>query len=60
VSSREYGDEDEEEQAQAVCPDCEVGKHLACIGSAWDHVKDEPAVCSCWVDGHRSPLVQGT
>jgi hypothetical protein len=57
MSTREYGNEDEPEVAPTECPDCEAGKHLACVGSAWDHLLDVPAVCSCWQDGHRSPLV---
>lgn len=48
---------DEELGTPSECPECEVGKHLACNGSAWDHENDMPAVCSCWEDGHRSPLV---
>lgn len=56
MSTREYGDEDDK-PPEAICPDCEVGKHLACTGGAWDHLLDAPAVCSCWQDGHRSPLI---
>lgn len=56
MSTREYGDEEEELGAPSECPECESGKHLACIGSAWDHEQDRPAICSCWADGHRSPL----
>lgn len=30
-----------------VSPDCEVGKHRACVGEAWDDVADGPAECRC-------------
>jgi len=56
MSTREYGDE-EELGAPTDCPDCSTGKHLACIGSSWDPVTDHPAICACWADNHRSPLV---
>lgn len=28
-------------------PDCQVGKHAACSGGAWDEIRDEPAPCPC-------------
>lgn len=28
-------------------PDCKGGKHLACIGDAWDVQNDIPADCTC-------------
>lgn len=38
---------------RAVCPDCEQGKHGACVGDAWDDFTDQPAICSCWEENHR-------
>jgi len=30
-----------------VNPDCAVGKHAACSGTAWDQVADELTDCAC-------------
>jgi hypothetical protein len=38
----------------AVSPDCQVGKHVACSGDAWDVVDDVPTACEC--DCHDDQL----
>jgi hypothetical protein len=55
MSNREYGDEydDEENLPRAMCPECDINKHTACVGAAWDHITDGPAICSCWAAGHH-------
>jgi len=30
-----------------VSPDCQQGKHVACVGQAWDEPTDSPAPCAC-------------
>lgn len=35
-----------------LCPDCEEGKHGACVGQAWDKVLDEPTPCNCPNESH--------
>ncbi|WP_181131604.1 hypothetical protein [Rathayibacter sp. AY2B5] len=33
--------------ADQLNPECEVGKHGACHGDAWNQETDEPADCTC-------------
>jgi len=30
-----------------LSPDCEVAKHTACSGDAWDLLADEVTACTC-------------
>lgn len=41
------------EMPRATCPDCERGKHDACVGEAWDRETDSPAICRCWEWNHE-------
>lgn len=34
--------------ASRPCPECAQGKHTNCTGDAWDHVRDQIALCPCW------------
>lgn len=38
--------------SQATCPECAAGKHANCDGGAWNQERDEPAICSCYRQGH--------
>lgn len=31
----------------AISPDCQAGKHTACVGEAWDVTEDAPTGCEC-------------
>src|SRR5262245_56571163 len=35
-----------------TCPECRVGKHGNCDGTAWDFATDKPVPCVCWKRGH--------
>ena len=35
------------DEALLRSPDCDVAKHTACSGDAWDHEADLPARCAC-------------
>ena len=38
----------------ATSPDCEVKKHQACSGDAWDMLRDEITTCKCPSHKERS------
>ena len=38
------------------CPECKAGKCRNCDGQTWDHERDQPGVCPCWV-GHEKEEV---
>lgn len=35
-------------------PDCDAGKHTACVGAAWDYTLDELTACPCPCHGGES------
>lgn len=35
------------------CSDCIRFHHQKCQGDTWDLDSDQPAVCSCWIEGHH-------
>jgi hypothetical protein len=37
--------------AEPTSPDCEVGKHTACAGDAWDDTRDALTDCCCTCHG---------
>ncbi len=41
------GDDWEQKRQARIGRDCADGKHLACIGDAWDTEADTPADCEC-------------
>lgn len=30
-----------------LCPECTAGKHVNCVGQAWDLTLDKPVPCEC-------------
>lgn len=42
-----------EQPAEADCPDCEQGKHGACVDQAWDDDAGMTVPCACAAADHR-------